>query len=134
MQKPSDAYNQAVASPIYRLSELMFGSLLASYVLGFVGFAAGKIASHPSDYAIPAAGSWEFLQHMLTLFVGLLPYLFVSLTYAYATAGLYLSYHTGILLMDHWPFKSLRLDFALALSQAFFLGVSTKGRAEPGGR
>src|SRR5690348_6251871 len=97
--QPSDAYQQASKSLVYRLSEQMFGSLLASYGLGFLGF----LALH----ATSAKGAW----HAVTLTV---VYLSISLTYAYATVGLYLTYHAGILTMHHMPLENLRYDFFLA--------------------
>ncbi|MBN1568433.1 MAG: hypothetical protein JXA73_11360 [Acidobacteria bacterium] len=106
--KPTVAYEKAKNSPVYRLSELMFGSLLAAYVLGFVGFVAVNTDSN-SPLVDP---------------LKCLPYLAISLTYAYVTAGLYLSYHSGILTMHHIPLHHIRLDFALALSQAIFFGIS----------
>jgi hypothetical protein len=104
---PSAAYKDATDSPVYRLSELMFGSLLAAYVLGFLGFAAGHAAGAFRETLL----AWA-------------PYLFVSVTYAYFTAGLYVSYHAGILTMDHMPLGRLRFDFMLALSQAVAFGFA----------
>jgi hypothetical protein len=85
----------------------MFGSLLASYVLGFIGF----FAMHTDKL------SRETL-------VAALPYLFISFTFAYLTAGFYLSYNAGILTMPHMPLENLRWDFLLALSQAIAFGFS----------
>ena len=117
LSKPSEAYQQAFASPVYRLSELMFGSLLAAYVLGFIGFAAGYSTPAVSSVAGEPTLIWN-----LVLFRA--PYLFISIAFAYVTAGFYVSYHAGILTMHHMPLENLRFDFALALSQALLFGVS----------
>ena len=90
----------------------MFGSLLASYVLGFIGFSAPKAA------AVFAGGSLK------VLFPEVLTYLLISMTFAYLTAGLYISYHVGILTMPHLPFSNLRWDFMVALLQAVLFGFS----------
>lgn len=121
---PASAYLQAIASPVYRLSELMFGSLLASYVLGFIGFAAA--------YSTPAvsplsAGNFFSLEELYLLRDQALvraPFFFISITFAYVTAGLYVAYHAGILTMPHMPLERLSFDFALALSQALLFGIS----------
>lgn len=109
--KPSVAYDQATDSPVYRLSELMFGSLLASYVLGFIGFLAAQIATNSSE------GGWD-------IFVLSIKYTSISIAYAYLTASFYLSYHAGILTMHHMPLKHIGLDFVLALAHAVLFGYS----------
>lgn len=117
LPRPSVAYLQAFGSPVYRLSELMFGSLLAAYVLGFIGFAA---AYSTPGLASPS-GEVVFLAH-LALFRA--PFFFISIAFAYVTAGFYVTYHAGILTMHHMPLENLRFDFALALSQALLFGIS----------
>ncbi len=108
---PSVAYRQAIDSPVYRLSELMFGSLLASYVVGFIGLLAAKsVGSNPH-------GLWG-------IFLPAIQYTSVSLTFAYSTASFYLSYHAGILTMHHVPLERLRFDFLWALAQALAFGFS----------
>lgn len=114
---PSVVYKDAIESPVYRLSELMFGSLLAAYVLGFIGFAA--VYSRP-DLG-PSSGEAMFLWQ-LVLFRA--PFFFISITYAYVTAGFYVAYHAGIMTMHHMPLENLRWDFALALSQALLFGIA----------
>lgn len=113
LPSPSVAYHQAFESPVYRLSELMFGSLLAAYVLGFIGFAA--VYSTPSS---------EPITDILQLIVNRAPFFFISITFAYVTAGFYVTYHAGILTMHHMPLENLSYDFALALSQALLFGIS----------
>lgn len=109
--KPSKAYEEAKTSPVYRLSELMFGSLLASYVLGFIGF----FATHGP----------ELIKHFtIEELATTLSYLFISFSFAYLTAGFYLSYNAGILTMPTMPLENLRFDFLLALSQAIAFGFS----------
>lgn len=108
---PSEAYEQATDSPVYRLSELMFGSLLASYVLGFIGFLAAQIGIRPPYER------WD-------IFLMAVKYTSISVAYAYLTASFYLSYIAGILTMHHMPLKRLGYDFILALAQAVLFGYS----------
>jgi Transcription elongation factor, N-terminal len=109
--KPSVAYKQAIESPVYRISELMFGSLLASYVLGFISLIAAHLAN-PNAYG----------------FMGILlpniQYASISIIFAYLTASFYLSYHAGILTMYHRPLARLGFDFALSLAQPVCFGFS----------
>ena len=107
------AHNEVVESHVYRLSELMFGSLLAAYVLGFIGFSASNPAAF---HTLP--------QFLATVILPKAPYLFVSMAYAYATASFYLSYHAEILTMPTMPLARLRYDFGLALFQAVAFGCS----------
>lgn len=107
---PRVAYRDAIHSPVYRLSELMFGSLLAAYVLGFITFAAAAAGGI-------AQFSWDRVLNAL-------PFLFVSVSYAYITAGMYVSYHAGILTMNHMPLGRLSFDFMVALAQAVAFGVA----------
>jgi hypothetical protein len=95
----------------------MFGSLLASYVLGFIGFVAAY--SRP-DLALSAGevlGIWD--QVLVRA-----PFLFISITYAYITAGFYVFYHSGIMTMHQMPLGHISFDFALSLSQALLFGIS----------
>lgn len=107
---PSSAYEQAIESPVYRLSELMFGSLLASYMLGFIGLMASRM--------IPESG---FVNLLLLYFT---QYIAVSFAFSYLTASFYLTYHAGILTMHHMPLKHLKTDFLIALTQALTFGLS----------
>jgi hypothetical protein len=108
---PSKAYDDARNSLLYRLSELMFGSLLAAYVLGFISF-----AGLPSSVSAPR---WSYDRLMLAI-----PPLCISLTYAYITAGMYVAYHTQVLTMSHLPMGRLRVDFGLALITAIGFGIA----------
>jgi len=110
LKKPTDAYARASTSLDYRLSELMFGSLLASFVLGFLSFPAAKTNGQITP-------NWS-------AGVQIAPSLFISIAYAYLTAGLYVSYHAGILTMHHMPLRYISLDFLLALGQGIAFGVS----------
>jgi hypothetical protein len=112
---PSEAYAQAKQSPVYRLSELMFGSLLASYVLGFIGVGAAVLAKGPNDFGNILRGGPPWIVFECAT---------ISIAYAYLTASSYLSYHAGILTMFHMPLDQLRWDFALALTQAVTFGLS----------
>jgi hypothetical protein len=89
----------------------MFGSLLASYVLGFIGFSA--------VHAAHLVEQFTWLELCVTL-----PYLFISFTFAYLTAGFYLSYTAGILTMPPMQLRTLRSDFLLAMLQAYAFGLS----------
>ncbi len=109
---PSEAYRQATSSLVYRLSELMFGSLLAAYCLGFVGAIAAAEASLPSVYR--PLGIWLLATQ----------YICISLMFTYLTTSFYLTYHVGILTQPRLPFDSLGLDFTIAVLQAVFFGLS----------
>lgn len=67
IQYPSKAYQSACGSYTYRLSELIFGSLLAAYILGFVSFAANS-------------GFFQILQALI-----------ISVTFCYLTAAYYVT-------------------------------------------
>lgn len=89
----------------------MFGSLLASYVVGFISILAAKSLGSNSH------GLWGIV-------LPAVQYTSISLTFAYSTASFYLSYHAGILTMHHMPLARLRFDFLLALAQALSFGFS----------
>jgi hypothetical protein len=111
LRPPSEAYSEATCSLVYRLSELMFGSLLAAYSLGFVG----AIAAYGSQ--LSAHGVWGIV--LLAA-----QYASISITFAYLTTSFYLTYHVGILTMPQLPFKRLGTDFTIAVVQAVFFGLS----------
>jgi hypothetical protein len=111
LKPPSQAYNEATRSIVYRLSELMFGSLLAAYALGFVG----AIAAHADEM------SKHYLWGAILLAI---QYGCISITFAYLTTSFYLTYHAGILTMPQMPFERLGVDFALSIVQAIFFGIS----------
>jgi hypothetical protein len=111
LKSPSEAYFEATCSLVYRLSELMFGSLLAAYSLGFVG----ALAAHGSE--LYAHGFWGII--LLTA-----QYASISITFAYLTTSFYLTYHVGILTMPQLPFDRLGIDFTIAIIQAVFFGLS----------
>lgn len=113
LTKPSVAYKQSIESPVYRLSESMFGSLLASYVVGFIGLIAAQLAG-PNPNGV---------QEVLRVLLPGIQYASISLAFAYLTASLYLSYHGGILTM-HLPLSRLGFDFFLSLIQPFVFGFS----------
>jgi len=111
LKRPSEAYNEATLSIVYRLSELMFGSLLAAYALGFVG-ALGAHGDELWKHGVWGAG-------LLTV-----QYASISVAFAYLTTSFYLTYHAGILTMPQMPFQNLGEDFKLAIAQAVFFGLS----------
>jgi len=118
-QPVSDAYAEAIQVPVYRLSELMFGSLLATYVLGFISISASRALSPIDPLLSNKAFAW-----MDRAVIASIPSMLISLSYAYLTASLYLSYHAGILTLPTAPFQRLRYDFALALAEAVAFGYS----------
>jgi hypothetical protein len=118
--KPSTAYRQSIESPVYRLSEAMFGSLLASYVIGFIGLIASQLAELHKNGVINVPLS--AIQYTNILLPGI-QYTFISVAFAYLTASLYLTYHAGILTM-HLPLSRLGFDFALSLAQPICFGFS----------
>jgi hypothetical protein len=109
--RPSEAYREVTGSLVYRLSELMFGSLLAAYSLGFVG-------------AIAAHGTQLSAHGRLGSVLLALQYFCISAAFAYLTTSFYLTYHVGILTMPQLRFDRLGRDFTIAISQAFFFGLS----------
>lgn len=112
--QPSAWYKEAKGTLVYSLSELVFGSLLASFILGFIGFSSSILFNSNS---ISDTDQFTKITKVLT-------YLFISGTYTYYTAGLYLFYHTGILTMPTFNLKSARRDFSLSLLCAVAFGVS----------
>ncbi len=125
--KPSLAYHTNITSPVYRLSELMFGSLLAAYVLGFLGIALTRAASldpplSPNPLSLLHADGFKSVLDQLL--VPLAPTLFISIAYAYVTAGMYAIYHGAMLTRESLSFTGLRWDFLLSLLHAIFFGCS----------
>lgn len=108
---PSKNYEQVKLSLVYRLSELTFGSLLAAYILGFIA----AIAAHWDEMS--RFGRWGAV-------LLIIQYAAISLTFAYLTTSLYLTYHAGILTMPQLPLDRLGIDFGLAIVQALFFGFS----------
>lgn len=111
LKRPSEAYNEATLSIVYRLSELMFGSLLAAYALGFVA----ALGAHTDEL-------WKHNIWGAPLLA--VQYASISVAFAFLTTSFYLTYHAGILTMPRMPFQSLAEDFKLAITQAVFFGLS----------
>lgn len=101
--KPSHYYESARTTLTIRLSELIFGSLVASYILGFIG--TFDIANLPA-------------------LVASLPCLAISITFSYLTAAFYLHYHCSLLTMPTMALKRAGIDFTFALSQGILFGFS----------
>lgn len=145
-QSPSRNYREARESGVNRLSELMFGSLLASYVLGFIAF---LVAAQPRaiSQALPlggpatvAAATSPTIEPGPSVSIPLqsdepgyarlprlIPYLFyvlISLSFTYLTVAMYVTYHVGILTMPHTPLERLAFDFALSLLPALCFGLA----------
>ncbi len=121
---PSQYHEEARQSIVYRLSELMFGSLLAAYVLGFVGFASAFVG-HVSTSVEAAAASPSPISPLLDLLnPETLNFLLISVAFSYLTASLYISYNVSILTMPHLPLYRLSWDFLIALLQAILFGFA----------
>ena len=108
--RPSVAYHQARASYPVRISELVFGSLLASYILGFVSVGANQL-------------TWGKMER-LDLISDAVVYMTICCSFSFLTAALYTVYHNSILTMPNVPISDLTTDFLIAISQAIFFGIS----------
>ena len=108
---PSDAYNRHCEAISYRVSELIFGSLLASYILGFIAVGTSLRSNLPPIDTVSSV-------------VIIVQALCVSICFSYLTAATYLTYHTSILTMPHFQTSNLRWDFAIAILQAILFGIS----------
>ncbi|MBS1618617.1 MAG: hypothetical protein JST76_08865, partial [Bacteroidetes bacterium] len=111
---PSDAYRKNCASYTYRISELVFGSLLAAYILGFINTGVGMV------HSVVFPTSWS----LLAAYFDLLDYVCISVSFALLTASTYITYHNSILTMPSIRVGNLRIDFILAISQAVLFGFS----------
>lgn len=111
---PSDAYTKNSSSYTYRISELIFGSLLASYVLGFLNVSTGIV----SEVQFPSS------PQSFSPYYQLLSSVSISVSFALLTASSYVSYHNSILTMPSIKVGNLRVDFLLAISQAILFGFS----------
>jgi hypothetical protein len=108
---PSQAYEKATLTLVYKLSELTFGSLLAAYSLGFVSLIAARWDE------MSAHGRWGIVL-LCTQYAS------ISISFVYLTVSFYLTYHTGILTMPQMPLTRPGIDFSLAIVQALFFGFS----------
>ncbi len=108
--RPSEAYEQARSSYPYRISELVFGGLLASYILGFVSVGVVESTS-------PNSTPWQ-------IFFNTLVYLIICCSFSFLTAALYSVYHNSILTMPNVRISDLTTDFSIAISQAVFFGIA----------
>jgi len=117
--KPSVAYKRYCDAYTYRVSELIFGSLLASYILGFVAVGTGLAHSTSSPLDM---GWWLIITS--TNFNFLVQAMCISLCFSYLTAAFYLTYHSSILTMPQFKSSNLRWDFTIAILQAVLFGIS----------
>jgi len=115
--KPSACYDAATEAHAYRLSELIFGSLLAAYILGFVSFGMVPVGAVADFKPIAEVFSSTKLLQVLN-------YLIISGTFSYLTAAYYVTYHNAILTMPQVPEHKLRTNFGIALLQAVLFGFS----------
>lgn len=107
--RPSYAYDQSCESYPFRISELVFGSLLASYILGFI--AVSSLLN-------------TFDEGFLDTSSDVVSYLAISCSFSFLTAALYSVYHHSILTMPNVPISDLTTDFFIAMSQAILFGFS----------
>ncbi len=114
---PSLSYKEACSSYTYRVSEQVFGSLLASYILGFVSFGMAAVGGIAVFKAFP--GIFDSLK-----FYQICQYLIISASFSYLTAAYYVTYHNSILTMPPIPNHKLGADFGIALLQAVLFGLS----------
>ena len=116
----SEAYSRARGMLLFRLSESLFGSLLAAYIIGSVsltrgikaptidGYTPGWISAYPEAFrCLP------FLQVAV-----------ICLSFAFATTGIYLGYHTTILPMPTYRMEKMHREFLFAAFQAIFFGIA----------
>jgi hypothetical protein len=111
---PSNAYNRNRSTLIYTLSEAVFASLLAAYLVGFASSISGvKI---PDSYvALPWLGMGLKLLLLIQLAL-------VSLSFALLTTSLYIKYHMAILTMPTYNLDKLLRDFFFAVFPAIGFG------------
>lgn len=116
INSPSANYNRNHRTIAYRLSESVFGSLLASYVLGFVAFAAFYIQSPQALHvgSTPAVNP----MHLILLPIVLLEYLLISINFSIFTALVYFNYHHSIMFISSDQRKA-SIDFLISV----FIGV-----------
>jgi hypothetical protein len=119
---PSYNYEMARSTLVYRLSELVFGSLLAAYILGFATFGATTLQQSNSSSLYGISIINHGTNFIPAINIGI--FALISMTYAYLTAGIYLQYHTGILTMPTMPVERSPLDFMVAVVQALLFGAS----------
>ncbi len=105
---PKQAYENAQKSLFYRLSELVFGSLLASFILGFIAFSSTTLID---------SSSWK-----ISLITGA-TYLLISLSFSYFTAGTYIIFHAGILTLPSYAHSRAKRDFGFSLCLAIAFGI-----------
>jgi hypothetical protein len=109
IEYPSEAYKNNRRTLPYRLSELVFGSLLASFIIGFITFAPTIQIS--DGYTL--LGLSQILQ-----------VLSISAIYTLYTSTMYMTYHQNIL---HIPAKKSNssYDFMLAALLGFSYGATS---------
>jgi hypothetical protein len=123
--QPSTCYRRSKKLFSYRLSELVFGSLMATYVLGFVMFGAsvGGAAGVTLDVMYDPLG-WFHLKASKTIkFWTFIAYLFNFLLFSVLTAVIYFQYHQ-VLLFRAADLRNAYWDFLIALSLGAFFGMA----------
>lgn len=138
---PSKAYERARSTIVYRLSEAMFASLLATYIIGFISFLGpiwetarwetvgwGTEEPGTEEPGTEEAGTdegeteeevklYECVFHTVSL-------LSVSLVFSFMTAAIYLIYNMSILTMASYDERVGSRDFVFAVSQGLLFGFA----------
>ena len=113
---PSDAYASQRKSFTFRITDSVLGSLLATYVFGFlwVGFVNYPYFSCPELHF----GPW------MDPYLRLASAIMMSGIFLMLTAAYYNKYHNSILTMPQVHPGNLRIDFLLATAQAIPYGLA----------
>ena len=114
---PSLTYKEARSTIVYRLSEAMFASLLATYIIGFVSFLAPIWEGAPPILKRDPIESLQAIGETLNL-------LSVSLVFSFMTASIYLKYNMSVLTMPSYDQYLGSRDFSFAVIQGLFFGAS----------
>lgn len=107
---PSIVYDEARTSLVYRLSEAMFASLSAAYVIGFISFIQ-PLWPHNHD--------WGETRFLLTV-----RYITISAAFAFLTMMIYVVYNTNVLTLFSYELRNGSRDFVFCVSQGVFFGLA----------
>jgi hypothetical protein len=123
---PSYNYDSNRSTFAARLSEAVFGSLLAAFILGFVGFVAVYLQS-----AGRIGSPTELAQGVDTLArvslypdgIVMLQYLAISVQFSFYTALMYFNYHQSIMYLSSDQRKTA-VDFIISVVIGLLYGIS----------
>ncbi len=122
IHKPSVNYKRNSQTFAYRLSELVFGSLLAAYVLGFVSVVFTLVQSKNSGGTYFFLLSFWRASDWLTM-VTCVQYLLNSVTFSVLTAFFYFTYQQSVLHLDN-DYRKSYLDFVWAGAVGVLFGIT----------